>query len=96
MKKAKAWDMIGWDDGKFVLAGGRTKYDYVGYNAGKNGRMVKLAYLKMPEKQELGKSLTHGIRQISRFVEPDTVLYFEDDKAFNAYCEENNIDPEIK
>lgn len=61
-----AWAAIGWDDGPFRIKGGRTKYEAVMYNAHNNGRLVKLARL----------DTKHGVREVSRYVEPDTVLEF--------------------
>jgi hypothetical protein len=61
-----AWAAIGWDDGPFRIKGGRTKYEAVMYNCANNGRLVKLARL----------DTKHGIREVSRYVEPDTILEF--------------------
>lgn len=61
-----AWEAIGWDDGPFRIKGGRTVYEAVMYNCENDGRLVKLARLDTKD----------GIREIKRYVEPDTVLVF--------------------
>lgn len=60
-----AWEMIGWDNGLFRIVGGRATYEAVMYNCATGGRLVKLAKL-VPVKG--------GIREVSRYVEPETML----------------------
>lgn len=59
-----AWAAIGWDDGPFRIKGGRAIYEAVSYNY--NRRLVKLARL----------DTEHGIREVKRYVDPDTILEF--------------------
>ena len=75
-----AWYAIGFDDGKFRNQGGRAIYEAVMYDASRNGQNVKLARLETDE----------GVREISRYVSPDTVLEFlveddEDEKQLMDY-----------
>lgn len=65
---ATAWASIGFDDGKFRIQGGRALYECVMYNCANDGRLVKLARL------EPGKE--GGIHEVSRYVDPETVLEF--------------------
>lgn len=74
MRTATAWDSIGFDDGRFRVRGGRTKYEAVTYNCATGGRMVKLSRLKILPRQE--DRLFSGLREVVRYVEPDTVLEF--------------------
>lgn len=60
-----AWELIGWDDGLVRIVGGRATYEAVMYDCERDGRCVKLAKLKA----EHG-----GIREIKRYVAPDTRL----------------------
>jgi len=60
----QAWDLIGYE-GSFRIAGGRTVYEAVLYNdASAKGDKVRLARL----------DTRHGLRQINRWVEPDTPI----------------------
>ena len=63
-----AWDAIGWDNGPFRIKGGKAIYQAVMYNCYNGGRMVKLARLSV------GKN--GRIQEVSRYVEPDTLLEF--------------------
>lgn len=67
---ATAWESIGWDEGLFRIKGGHAVYEVVVYNCHNEGRLVKLAKLK-PEES--------GIREVKRYVDPDTVLEFLSD-----------------
>lgn len=60
-----AWELIGWDDGLVRIVGGRATYEAVMYDCERDGRCVKLAKLKAEQ---------GGIREIKRYVEPDTRL----------------------
>lgn len=69
MTTRTAWDSIGWDDGPFRVKGGRAVYEAVMYNCANSGRLVKLARLEV---------VNGGVREVSRYVEPDTLLEFLD------------------
>lgn len=61
---AKAWDCIGFDEGKFRVVGGCVFWEAVMYNdATARSNNVKLARLK------------YG-RELNRYVAPDTLLEF--------------------
>jgi hypothetical protein len=64
VKTATAWESIGFDEGLFRIKGGRALYEAVMYNCANDGRLVKLARLE------------DGPREVSRYVDPDTVLEF--------------------
>jgi hypothetical protein len=81
---ATAWTMIGWDDGKFRVKGGRVEYETVIYSARRNPARVTLARLEPS---------SVGLRQINRRVDPDTVLEFCDPDAFAKYCQEFDLHP---
>lgn len=74
--------MIGWDDGKFRIKGGSACYEAVMYNASRNGNLVKLARLEVSNGR---------VREVSRYVLPDTVLEFDDGKAFQSFVDEFQI-----
>lgn len=61
------WDLMGdwsWmDDHKFKLKNGRTIYTDVGYDCSRNGKNVMVGRLESTE---------HGIKQVKRYVHPDT------------------------
>lgn len=76
--------MIGWDDGKFCVKGGTARYEAVMYNASRNGNLVKLARLEVSNGR---------VREVSRYVLPDTVLEFDDSKAFQSFVDEFQITP---
>ncbi len=57
-----AWDLIG-DEGSFRILGGRTVYEAVEYVSTEES--VKLAYLAPTD---------DGIRQVSRYVHPETPI----------------------
>ncbi|MGE0412004.1 MAG: hypothetical protein AB7I98_03965 [Verrucomicrobiales bacterium] len=84
MKTATAWESIGWDDGKFRIKGGRAIYEAVLYNCKNAADNVKLARLEVGN-FEPDKPLFSSIREISRYVPPDTVLEFFDDAAFDRH-----------
>lgn len=68
-----AWDLIGWDDGLIRAKGGRAVYEAVMFYDNTPGDKVKLARLK--------RSGDLRIRQISRYVDPDTELEPADEQA---------------
>ena len=71
---ARAWWMIGWDDGKFRIVGERAMYEAVMYKDG--GDKIKLARL----------DTAVGLKEVSRYVDPNTMLVFkaEDFKKWKA------------
>lgn len=75
MKTATAWQSIGWDDGLFKIKGGRQLYEAVFFNCDTSGEKVILSRLKVVEKD--GEFA--GIKEVSRYVDPDTVLEFEEE-----------------
>lgn len=61
-----AWDLIGYDGPDFVrIKGGRALYEAVMYLDNTPGEQVKLARLD---------ATADGLREISRYVDPDTEL----------------------
>jgi hypothetical protein len=70
--KATAWDLIGWDHGRLRIEGGRATYEAVGYDDSRGGRLVRLQRLAA----EVG-----GLRVVTRYVDPDTVLVPADERA---------------
>ncbi len=73
MREATAWDSIGWDDGEFIIKGGRAKYQAVLFNCANRGERVKLARL-----ETLIENGRQKVREVSRYVAPETVLVFEE------------------
>jgi hypothetical protein len=73
MRTATAWESIGWDGGRFRIQGGRAYYEAVLYNCHNNGRLVKLARLEAVGDMQ--------VREVSRYVEPSTILEFETETA---------------
>lgn len=73
-----AWDLIGFDgsEGLVRIKGGRTLYEAVDYNDARGGQTVKLARLV---------TVIHNgqprLRQINRYVDPDTELEVIPDNA---------------
>jgi len=68
-----AWELIGWDNGRVRIVGGRATYEAVMIRDG--GDAVRLARLEVgPE----------GLRQLNRYVNPDTLL-----EPADALAEEN-------
>lgn len=64
----KAWDAVGWDDGKFRIKDGKTTYDAIFYASGKRGQdLCRLAKL-VPD--------GNWMRQINRYVGANTELEF--------------------
>lgn len=80
LKTATAWESIGFDEGKFRIKGGRALYEAVMYNCVNNARMVKLARLKICAPNHPGGIPT--VREVSRYVEPDTILEFVEIKEY--------------
>lgn len=72
-KTARAWDMVGWDDGPFRIQGGRAHYEAVMFNCGTRGEKVLLA------------KLTDGLRQVNRYVDGETILEFFDEEKFQKF-----------
>lgn len=74
MRTATAEESIGWDNGGFRIKGGRAIYEAVMYNCHNGGKLVKLARLDAVGEME--------VREVSRYVKPETVLEFEvEDKS---------------
>lgn len=71
VRVASAWDSIGWDDGPFRVKGGRAVYEAVLYNCANGAANVKLARL---ETASVGGCAV--IREVSRYVPPETMLEF--------------------
>ena len=64
----KAWDAIGWDDGKIKIKGGRAIYEAIFAVEGRRGQsLCKLARLASDER---------GLYQLNRYVDPDTEIEF--------------------
>lgn len=63
-----AWEAIGWedtgDDRYLRVVGGRTLYETATFYDNTPGHMVKLSRI----------DTRYGIRQIDRYVDPDTLL----------------------
>ena len=75
MQTKTAWEMIGFDgDGgnSVRVQGGRALYEAVIYYDSTPGERVKLARLD---------ARADGIHQVSRYVDPDTVLEIVPDEA---------------
>lgn len=70
-----AWNLIGWDDGLLRIKGGRAVYEAVIFYEDTRGDCVKLARLE---------ATSDGIRQVSRYIDPDTELEPVNEEAANA------------
>lgn len=68
IREATAWESIGFDDGNFRIKGGRAIYEAVMYNCVNDAANVKLARLD---------TTGNRLREVSRYVHPDTVLEFD-------------------
>lgn len=80
-----AWSLVGFDGqfpyddqhdgsnpkGRVKIVGGRALYDAVMFNSGGWAENVKLARLEADSR---------GLREVSRYVDPDTLLEFVPDK----------------
>ena len=72
VREARAWDVIGWDNGPFRIKGGKAVYQAVSHNcATARSSKVKLARLGDYDGTEC-----RGLREVSQSVGPDTVLEF--------------------
>ncbi len=77
---SSAWNLIGWDDGRLRIAGGRAAYDAVSYDDSRGGKLVRLQRLD---------ATNFGLRVVTRYVDPDTILVPADDDAdvaLRAWC----------
>lgn len=77
MIEKAAWEAIGFDNGKFKIAGGNTYYESVMFNC--SGRQEKVLLAKL-------KAEGNSLRQINRYVDADTLLEFED-KDWAEFCD---------
>lgn len=82
--KLQAWYAIGFDDGKFRIAGGRAIYEAVMYESSRAGKLVKLARLEFAD----------GAHEVKRYVKPETWLEFlaekdGDETTLKEYYEYN-------
>lgn len=72
MTTRTAWDLIGWDDGLIRIKGGTSVYEAVIFYDDTPGDNVKLARVV-----DDGRRL----RQVNRYVDPDTELEPADEQA---------------
>lgn len=70
LREGTVWDNIGWDDGPFRIKNGRVLYEAIMYNCHNGGDKVKIARLEVSPNMK--------IREVSRYVSPDTIVEFLD------------------